>query len=292
MYQRGKHKASSTQKISWLIVRNLEKTKIWPSHYLKKKHFFNTNSIHTSYTAFSYAGTLVNIYRLPFRPSNTIITAIATDRRSISSNRWPSLTGRHFLLRSFSRVPAAHVERDSPLRCRHPSHPVHRPHGPPAPSSVDLIQQGHPEDKRRRRAVVDGPVVDALHNQTVAFTLACFDDCRQFAKEFKTHPAQHFSHFKLAYCTDGWRRIEIKLIDVVAESSQLLNKISAVASRDRTKFCWPLRMTSICSGTPCPLSSTKRMRPYSSCFVLKSITSQSNPAKNTLGHFLYVKDSA
>ena len=201
-----------------------------------------TGQLGEPYTTFPYAGTTVNIHRLPVRHNphghyhrNRLaqyqFEPVAILDRATVDSWYSGVNNQHvlgFQLHMWNETlryaAATHLTQFT-------GHTV-RPHQVQSIPFDKVILKTSGDNERWQTAQSWMP-----YTQTVAITVACFDDCRQLAEEFKTDPAQHFSHFKLAYSTDGWRRIEIKLIDVVAESSQLLNKISAVASRDRTKFC-------------------------------------------------------
>ena len=193
-----------------------------------------TGQLGEPYTTFPYAGTTVNIHRLPVRHNphghyhrNRLaqyqFEPVAILDRATVDSWYSGVNNQHvlgFQLHMWNETlryaAATHLTQFT-------GHTV-RPHQVQSIPFDKVILKTSGDNERWQTAQSWMP-----YTQTVAFTVACFDDCRQLAEEFKTDPAQHFSHFKLAYSTDGWRRTETKLIDVqsIAESSQLLNKISS-----------------------------------------------------------------
>ena len=184
------------------------------------------------FTTFPYARTTVNIYRLPFRPSVTIFTPLPLQQTgavgyqfeqvaildlSTVDSWYSGVNNQHVLGFQLHMWNETLHYTDAAHHTQFTGYTV-RPHQVQSIPFDKVILKTSGDSQRWQTAQSWMP-----YTQTVAFTLACLNDCRQLAEEFKTDSAL------ISLISGGWRRTENKLIDVqsITESSQLLNNINS-----------------------------------------------------------------
>ena len=187
-----------------------------------------TGQLGEPYTTFPYAGTTVNIHRLPVRHNphghyhrNRLaqyqFEPVAILDRATVDSWYSGVNNQHVLGFQLHMWNETLHYTDAAHHTQFTGYTV-RPHQVQSIPFDKVILKTSGDSQRWQTAQSWMP-----YTQTVAFTLACLNDCRQLAEEFKTDSAL------ISLISGGWRRTENKLIDVqsITESSQLLNNINS-----------------------------------------------------------------